>query len=160
LDAWAKSSHPDKVIKCKRIVDIMIYRFVKRKKERSKPDAFVFTNLIKACVNTEDPRSLNIATEAIERLQTQFQPPNDVAYAMYMRALTKFSGTEVQLKKTIKKCAQSGCVSNNVVRELRKATSITKEPLSLLNEYNSSWSRNVRERDRPRFLAQPIELKP
>jgi hypothetical protein len=153
LDAWAESSHPEKVMKCKRLVDIMVYRYVRRNKARSKPDAFVFTTLIKACVNTDDVRSLKVATEAMERLQTQFRPANDVAYAMYLRALVKFVGTDVQLAQTIKNCTQGGFLSNNVVRELAKATNIQKDPLSLLKDHEPSWSRNVRERDRPRFVS-------
>lgn len=136
----------------------MVYRYVKRKKERSRPDAIVFANLIKACVNTDDPRSLTIATDAIQKLQTNFQPANDVAYVMYLRALTKFKGDVVLLNKAIKKCAQGGWLSKGVVRELEKATNITKEPLALLKEYEPSWSRNLKEHERPRIQSQPVIL--
>jgi hypothetical protein len=139
------------------MVDIMTYRKNRGKRE-CRPDAFVHVILLDVCVNTNDrPRSINVATETIERLQS---PPYldpaatdhvhyEAAYVLYLRALVKYQGRVEKLQRTIIKCAQGGWVSNNIVRELRTADQIKKDPLTLLKGYDPSWSRNAQDRDRP-----------
>jgi hypothetical protein len=90
-----------------------------------------------------------VATEALERLEIHFKPPNDIAYTLYIRALIKFAGTDVQLAKTVEKCIKGGFLSIKVVGEIYKAGKIHPNPRSLIRAFEPSWSRNVRERDRP-----------
>lgn len=108
---------------------------------------------MKACVYADDPSSLRIATKAMKQLESDFGPPNDVAFAMYLRVLVKYNGTEEEISNVVKSCAEHGWVSNNIVRELQRAGRVFDDPLMLLEEYDPSWSRNVQEGDRPKLIS-------
>jgi hypothetical protein len=161
MEAWAKSSDPERLEHCKRLVDIMIFRS-KRGNYKGKPNAFAHAILLELCVNrghnnkAEYSRCLNVATETIERLQSKpYLAPKahehahyEAAYVLYLRAMVKYRGQATKLARTIIKCCQGGWISSSVVRELQQAGDVKKDPLKLLKDYDPSWSRNVKERDR------------
>lgn len=109
---------------------------------------------MKACVYSDDPSSLKIAKNAMQQLEASFGPPNDVAFAMYLKALIKYSGSKEEVSELIKSCAKHGWISNHIVRELQKAGNILNDPLSLLENREVSWSRNVQEGDRPKLVSR------
>jgi hypothetical protein len=123
-----------------------------------KPDVIVYTILIKACAHNhgtpeEKRKALEMALDAIVTLEnSEFGPPNEVAYSTLMTAICRLSESTPQrerfLEAAFRKCADKGLVSINVVREIgsrrlfRKVTNNT-------NQLHPDWSKNVPAKDKP-----------
>jgi hypothetical protein len=126
----------------------------------SKPDVFVCTVLMKCCAHTrghsaKKNNALRIAFQTMKALEEEgFGPPNHVAYATLITAINRLSRSRLQreelLESALRRCAEGGHVSKDVVSALQE-TSAHLVPVEL----HASWSRNVPEVKRPSNQASP-----
>lgn len=156
LDAWARSEdNNDKAGRAEALVQVMIERY-NSGEAKIKPDIFIFTNWIKACIPCknrryqDDEESRIIAFRAMEILKAgRYGKPNYVTYTNLFRVIFYTHGKDQEQQRRelvhqiLVECAEGGHVSGGVVELLRAS----KIPLPLAIPV--SWSRSVPLRDRP-----------
>lgn len=157
LDAWARSEDNDnKARRAEALVQVMMERY-KSGESTIKPDNYIFTNWIKACIPIkrnryhDDEERRYSAFRAMEFLKSKrYGKPNYVTYTNLFRVIlnTHSNDQEQQrrqlLNETLVECADGGHVSSGIVDLL------CLFKISLPPAIPGSWSRSVPLRDRPR----------
>ena len=160
INAWSRSDTPLKAQRAFVLVQDMISRY-NAGDMSLKPDVFVYTILIKACAHIqgtqqEKQTGLYMSLDAMQILEdTDFGPPNDVAYGAFMMAICRLSDSthqrETLLEAAFRKCSNRGLVSRNVVDEMNRGGSrrLFRRLTNNTNQLKSDWSKNVDSRNMP-----------
>ncbi|GAX28154.1 hypothetical protein FisN_6Lh021 [Fistulifera solaris] len=156
LDAWSRSEDTtDKARRAEALVQVMMDRYVSGESQ-IKPDNFIFSNWIKACIpckrnrHQNDDASRISAFRAMEIVKSgQYCKPNYVTYTNLFRVILYTHSKEQEqecrqlLNQTLVECADGGHVSIGI-RDLLQSSNV-----SLPSAIPASWSRSVPLRDRP-----------
>lgn len=125
------------------------------------PDVMVYTILIKACTHIrgsskDKQQALNMAIDAMEVLEnSDFGPPNDVAYATFLTAIVRLSESHQQredlLEAAFRNCAERGYVSKKVVKEMNHVGSrrLFRRVTNNTYQLHPMWSKNVSMKEKP-----------
>lgn len=162
LDAWARSQDDNKARRAEALVQVMTDRYIAGE-STIKPDCYIFTNVIKACIPSQSRRyhedneeSRNIAFRAMDIMKSGlYGKPNNVAYTNLFHVIAyTYSNEEAEhrrqlLNQTLVECAGGGHVSARIV-ELARAFN-----MALPTRIPASWSDSVPLRDRPIFVPPP-----
>eukprot|EP00594_Rhizosolenia_setigera_P005141 CAMPEP_0178949756 /NCGR_PEP_ID=MMETSP0789-20121207/6245_1 /TAXON_ID=3005 /ORGANISM="Rhizosolenia setigera, Strain CCMP 1694" /LENGTH=938 /DNA_ID=CAMNT_0020630349 /DNA_START=310 /DNA_END=3122 /DNA_ORIENTATION=+ len=182
INAWAKSRTFGKAKKAREILDYMISQYRNEGDITVKPNIFTFTTVMNACAYTigdqlEKQTALNIAANTYKQIanpeQTEFDRPNHITYATFLKACTNLvpsgDNRDKSMKTVFNKCCQDGQVNELVLKQLKlglsesqyyeiieslspekkKNESLEKELASLPEE----WKQNVKEIER-KYRAQ------
>ena len=153
VDAWARSIDPNKASKAETLLNAMISQ-CRNGRTQSEPDVFVFTAVIKACLQSppqtesQADELLSIALRTMEKLDTgRYGKPNHVTYSTLLSTIHMLCSSNERrlslLKQTFQNCVANGYVSKKVIHALPRE--LRDHIPSMLP---AEWEREVPPRDR------------
>lgn len=163
MNAWSRTGSPHKARRATALLHDMTHRY-HAGDESLKPDVLILTILIKACSRIsgsarDKQEAFVMANDAMATLQnTEFGPPNDVAYSEFMAAICNLTETIVEREKLLeaafRNCADGGYVSVNVIDAMNRGGSprLFLHLTGTTNQLKAAWSRNVPPGKRPLSL--------